>query len=453
MMKLKSFLLLSALMVSLFTACGAQQSKEDDIAVAVAVALTTTAAAPKPAVAGPTPVVTNGTINGKVGIMAPPTPVMVVYALDPTTGQWASAETPANPNGMADFSLSVPPGSYQLFAFVSGSDSGGSAGYSLDGQGLSFVTVAPNQTVNNIMVQFPGQGDCGISYGLPASPDGKYKALTGPDPDCVAKLKANQQAASNNPATPTRVEFQANSTSWSTSGDLKAGQSSAFVLYALKGQTMTVTADINPSSGAYFYVRTAGGIILLPRSTTTWSGALPDSQDYVVGVDNLSQEGIHYTLIISIPPAGNASSTSSKKTVYSPVSASVCQTLQEQAANAISASFTLQASASFTDPLSQEKGTGCTLTATGTGVQFSEPSQITAALVKSFVGWNEQTSYQASGASGDATGMTRDMGLLLITAQWSPAPGVSCPSDRPIGECNLQPEQKIYVITIQAAQK
>jgi hypothetical protein len=455
-MKLRNLFLLSILIVSLVTACGQQQNNEQDIAVAVAAVLTQTAAAPKPT-ASPTPAPVNGTITGKVGIMAPPTPAMVVYALDPVSGKYASVETSANAN-MADFSLSVPPGSYQVFAVQSGPGNSASAGYSSDGQALSLVTVASNQTVNDIMVQFPGQGDCGFSFGLPDSPDGKYKGLPGPNPACIANMKTTEAAAAVAPgssSTPTRVQFEANTSSWGAFGDLKGGESTAFVLYALKGQTMTVTANFEPSTGAYFYVRTAQGRILLPSSTASWSAVLPGSQDYVVGIDNLTQQATHFNLTISIPPAAAPSvkPTTVTKSGYGPVSAAVCQTLQELANNALSTSFAMQASAPFTNPLSQESGMGCTLTARGTGAQYSDVGKITADLAKGFLGWDEQVSYQASGPTGSATAMTRDMGLLLIKAEWAPAAGITCPGDKPISECSLTPEQKIYSITIQAAQK
>jgi hypothetical protein len=453
MMKSRNLFVVCVLILLLVTACGQQQTMKQDIAVAVALTQTAAAAVQPTAATTTTPAVVNGTITGKVGLMAPPTPDMVVYALDPSSGKWASVDTSANENGMADFSLTVPPGSYQVFAFVKAGANGASATYSKDGQVLAPVTVAANQTVKDIMVQFPGQDECGRPA-LPGSPDGKFTAYPGPDPTCVAGVKATQQAgeaASSTSSGPTRVQFAANSSSWTTSGDLPGNGHVAFVLYALKGQAMTVSVEFTPSSGAYFFVRTADGRILLPSSNSSWTAALPGSQDYVVGIDNLPQQNIHYTLTISIPPASGSSSKS--KAVYSPVSSTVCKTLQELAVDALSTSFAMQTGASFKDPVSQESGTGCTLTATGTGEQFSDPGTVTASLVNGFQGWDEKTAYQAGGPTGAATGMTRDMGLLLINVTWSPAAGITCPNDQPISECDLTPAQKVYIITVQAAQK
>lgn len=150
------------------------------------------------------------------------------------------------------------------------------------------------------------------------------------------------------------------------------------------------------------------------------------------------------------------SPASESRLIYEPVSPEVCQTIQELATQALGLPFAMESGTPFTNPLSGETGLGCTLTATGTGVDFAAfpaPSQITAQLVRALVGWTEQIAYQASGPTAEMTALTRDMGLLLVQAEWAPAPGVTCPSDQPISACALQPEQQQYTVRLQAAQK
>jgi hypothetical protein len=304
-MKLKMLFLMSILIVPLLAACGQGQKKDEkDDAVMVSVVLTQTAAA----IPTSTPVPAKGTISGKVGIMAPPSPAMVVYAVDPATGKWGSAEAPANPS-VGEFSIDVPPGSYQLFAFVKDSPGPASAAY-VDEKGLKMVTVAANQKVSDIGVYFPGQAECGISMALPGSPDGKYVAYPGPDAACLANAKAAEQAAAAAQppvaSSPVRVQFAPGSSSWSISTNLQAGGSSAYILGAAKGQIMTVTVSTTPANSGTLYIRTADGIILQQRAYPEWTMQLPASQDYVVGVDNPTQQTIQYFLTISIPPGGNA---------------------------------------------------------------------------------------------------------------------------------------------------
>jgi len=505
----------------------------------------------------------SGSITGRVHLVSPPTPRMVVYAVDQTTGLWAFTETQAT-DGEASFSLVVPPGSYQVFAF---SDIDGYAGYTLDERTLAIVSVAANQTISDIIVRPPSQSECGSMFGVPASPEGRFAAIAGPSADCLAAiltpaagptlLQTNPEAiriqfqpnstmwyspgdlapnatrrgvlyalkgqqmtvdlttepassatlyatlyiwaadgtvytpnpttswtgvlpASQDyyievrsmsqqsinytisvtipPQTPpeaSRIQFQPNTTSWYTPGDLAPNTSIRFVLSALKGQQMTVDLTTEPASSATntyaaLYIWAADGRVSTPNPTTSWTGVLPASQDYYIEVRSMSQQSILYTLRVAIPAVG---STSSSGGGYGPVSLEVCQILQEMATQAVSLTFSLEASAPFTDPLSGETGQGCSLTAMATGQFFSDPSSVTGNLVNGMLGWTEQTAYQASGPTGEATAMTRDMGLMLIRVEWMPAPEVQCPADQPISNCDIKPEQKLYTIQIQAAQK
>jgi len=205
---------------------------------------------------------------------------------------------------------------------VKGSQGPANAAY-VDENGLKTVSVAANQTVSNIDAYFPSQAECGISIALPGSPDGKYKAYPGPDPTCLANAKATEQATEAAPQpsaiNPVRVQFAAGSSSWSISTNIQGGGSSAFVLGALKGQTMTVTLSTTPTNSGTFYIRTAGGVIIQPKAYSMWAFQLPSSQDYVVGVDNPSQQTIQYTLSISIPPAVSPSSSGTSPTAAATV--------------------------------------------------------------------------------------------------------------------------------------
>jgi hypothetical protein len=246
-----------------------------------------------------------------------------------------------------------------------------------------------------------------------------------------------------------RIQFEPNATGWHTPGDLAPNASIRFVLSALKGQPMTVelttVPDPGPGPSASVVISGENGQVLSTDITTRWQGILTFSQDYYIEVRSLSQQTINYTLLVAIPAVGS--------TPYVPVTLAVCQTLQEMASQALSATFTLEASAPFTDYIIGETGLGCTLTANGTGQVFLSPGQVATSLVSAFLGFTENISYQADGPTGTATAVTRDLALVLIRAEWVPAPGTQCPSDLPISSCDLKPEQKLYTITIQAAMK
>lgn len=137
---------------------------------------------------------------------------------------------------------------------------------------------------------------------------------------------------------------------------------------------------------------------------------------------------------------------------YMPIPADACQTLKTDAETALKVTF-VQSEAPFFDYVSQEGGAGCLLTAQGTGADFESPVAVVNALQAAFVGWTVDQQYAAGGPTGDAAGMTRDQALMLISAQWTPAPDANCPNDQPIAACKLTPEQQLYTVTVNTAMK
>ena len=246
-----------------------------------------TAAAANPASAG------TGTITGVVQLMAPPTPAMVVYAVNQTTGEWAMAKTEASDSAPAPFSIVVPAGTYLVY--------GQGVGYSLDSLTLTPITVAANQTVSNIIVGPPSQFECGSTMGYPAAPDGSFAEIPGPSADCIASL---QSSGSAQPQTETsRIQFQPNSTSWYTNGDLAPSGSIRFVLSAMQGQQMNVYLTTEPAASASMTISGANGVGYTFNPTMSWSNVLPASQDYYIDVFSTSQQNITYQLSVDIPVA------------------------------------------------------------------------------------------------------------------------------------------------------
>lgn len=157
------------------------------------------------------------------------------------------------------------------------------------------------------------------------------------------------------------------------------------------------------------------------------------------------------TIAIATQPVISVSELS-KASSYQPFPADICETLRDDAAKALNTTFSLKNS-SFSDPISGEKGMGCTMIAKGTGAKFVSPTNVVDKLKSTFIGWNEDSRYQADGPTGKATGFTRDSGLLLVSVELEPAPSAKCPSDRPISDCDLKPEQQLYTIQLQGAMK
>lgn len=138
---------------------------------------------------------------------------------------------------------------------------------------------------------------------------------------------------------------------------------------------------------------------------------------------------------------------------YEPVDVSVCQMLQGVTAEALGVDVSMEKAAPFTDALSGDSGTACRLSASGDGSQFTGPQDVVAKLKGTAgLGWTELADYAADGPMGSSAGLSRDMALMILQANWVPAADAVCPTDQPVESCDLQPDQKLYTIEVDVAQ-
>ena len=250
-----------------------------------------------------------------------------------------------------------------------------------------------------------------------------------------------------------QIQFQPNATSWYTPGDLAPNSAIRFSLSAMKGQQMSIWLSTEPASTdgslAYLYITDSNGQSLLISPEMYFSQVLPDNQNYSIEVRS-GKEPVNYGLRVEIPARVIDPTLGAQ---YDLVEPSICQNIQQMASQALGVNFYLEERAPFLDEIAGEAGQGCRLTAGGNGAQFASAQSVVSTLVNSAgLGWNEQPAYQADGPSGSSTALARDMGLMIIRADWKPDMGVVCPPDQPIAECKLTPEQKIYTIQISIAQ-
>ncbi len=252
----------------------------------------------------------------------------------------------------------------------------------------------------------------------------------------------------------TRIEFQPEAISWYTNGDLEAGAVQRFVVAGLAGQQLTIWLFTTPpADSANLYaglnITGADGQAFSFSPESYWSAVLPTTQDYLIEVRSLAQQPIAYQITLqrsltTIDPTRGA--------MYDLIPDALCQELRAVASAALGVEFFAQTRAPFFDALGGEAGQGCHLGAGGNGTQFNSPQEVISILTGSVgAGWTEQLSYQADGPTGASTALARDMALMLISVNWQPEMGIQCPADRPISECDLTPEQKIYKIAIDIA--
>jgi len=275
------------------------------------------------------------------------------------------------------------------------------------------------------------------------APDARF---TGEQPPAavIEGIRAAFDASADTP-----IEFYQNGTFWRCAdGQVKA----CFVGANLPCETKADLSE-TPNEGTVAFCQENPDAEVVPaaaagRATVfTWSCAdgTPVKGEQVAQAD--AQGFIADFWYVIEPPTTNASVGA-----YMPIPTDVCEILKADAENALGVAFTMS-EAPFFDYISQEGGTGCQLTATGTGADFSDPMAVVDALKAAFIGWEEEMQYAAGGPTGMGIGMTRDAALLFILAEWTPDPAANCPDDQPIAACELTPEQKLYTVTVQAAMK
>jgi hypothetical protein len=271
-------------------------------------------------------------------------------------------------------------------------------------------------------------------------------------PEATAEAEQAVQAPAADAA---RIEFQSGATTWYTHGDLAAGASTRFVLAGFQGQQVTIWLTPDPApDGTNLYaalnISGADGQSFSFSPEIYWSNVLPTTQDYFIDVTSLNQDLVNYQIVVEVSPTVIDPSLG---TMYDLIPDTLCQELGSMASQALGLDFSVQTRAPFFDAVGGEAGQGCSLRAGGTGAQFNSPQEVVNSLVNSVgAGWNPQPLYQADGPTGSETGVSRDMALMLISANWQPAMGIVCPADQPISDCNLAPDQIVYTIKVDIAQ-
>ncbi len=488
--KILTYFTLTLIFTLIVTGCGQEKGAETPMPSATSQPIASPTQAPTEAA----PIVDEpGFITGRVHGQAPPTPPMVVYAVDNTTGVWSFAETQQT-DGKAPFSLQVPPGDYQVFAF---SDIGPFAGYSLDGWTLAPVTVASGQTVPDIVVRPPSQSECGATFGLPASPDGRFAAIEGPSQECQdAVLAATNPGDATNKVLPLDVpigfeflfglgeplmlppEFPvgeglpavqpyvitAEPGEYEISLDYGADCQGAGACHYGSLTGKTVDSSVPVGTRNYFFEQDRAQQVTLAQGIQGYfiesvcgancSDALLfwiyDGYQYMLGIKagpqadvvNLANAAIENS-IATAPSSG-----------LQPLDPAACGDLANAIAESLGVPATT-ASAPFEDYVSGQTGTGCQITANGTGLDFENIMVVENALVNVLQAqrWTEDLQHQGGGPGAFLTGYRQADALCLVLAYWEPSKDANCPSDQPIGACELVPEQQTYTITLNCARQ
>mgnify|MGYP000864444546 CR=1 FL=1 len=173
---------------------------------------------------------------------------------------------------------------------------------------------------------------------------------------------------------------------------------------------------------------------------TGWAGVVPQAGEYLIEVGSI-RGNAEYSMSARVSPVG-----------YAPIDAEVCAVIKSDVETALGLTLE-QSQAPFYDGPNDLGGEGCRLYFEGAGLQFTDSQQVFDTIAAALPGWEEDAAYQASGSTGVATALVRDQALLLVSILWQPTEDADCPVDEPISSCELTPEQRYFVISLDAAQK
>lgn len=136
---------------------------------------------------------------------------------------------------------------------------------------------------------------------------------------------------------------------------------------------------------------------------------------------------------------------------YNPPSAEICTALLNKAQPYVPAPLALE-TVDFTD-FELYRGTACQLRAQADGTVFTDYFATIQSLDTVFTAGGWSLINGADGPTGTARVYSLGNLVMIASIGWKLAPGVTCPPDQPISACPLTPEQRIYSITVQLAEK
>jgi hypothetical protein len=104
--------------------------------------------------------------------------------------------------------------------------------------------------------------------------------------------------------------------------------------------------------------------------------------------------------------------------------------------------------------LTKQEGTACTLVATGTGEDFGNFVNVAQTIREVFEaeGWTEDEAAIADGPTGTATSYFKGTTVAAVNVSWEPSDEANCPADQPISDCDVEPSQQNFTISIELVQ-
>jgi hypothetical protein len=137
---------------------------------------------------------------------------------------------------------------------------------------------------------------------------------------------------------------------------------------------------------------------------------------------------------------------------FHPIPAAECQTFAGQVQAAVG--FAAKTSEDdFTDLADRSEGRSCHISASASGQAFTAPADLMTKAAPVFAAWQNDPARADSGPAEIEKGFVSGNRIATIDVSWEPGPGVTCSDTQPLSACNIQPQQKLWTVTVDIVEK
>jgi len=135
-----------------------------------------------------------------------------------------------------------------------------------------------------------------------------------------------------------------------------------------------------------------------------------------------------------------------------PIPAAECQTFAGQVQAAVG--FAAKASEDdFTDLTDRSEGRSCHISASASGQAFAAPADLMTKIAALFAGWQDDPARGETGPAGAEKGFVSGSRIATVDVSWEPGPSATCSDKEPLSSCNIQPQQKLWSVTVDIVEK
>jgi hypothetical protein len=135
-----------------------------------------------------------------------------------------------------------------------------------------------------------------------------------------------------------------------------------------------------------------------------------------------------------------------------PIPAAECQTFATQVQGAVGFAAKSEED-DFTDLTDRSEGRSCHISASASNQAYAAPSDLITKVAAVFGSWQDDPARAESGPAEADKGFVSGSRIATVEVSWEPGPGATCSDKEPLSACNIQPQQKLWSVTVDIVEK